>query len=225
MSSADVNPYQSGYMEPQKSEGTVKRPTGLLIFCVLILAFASLGLLGNVVGGVMLAMGGGKVDYKQQFGSQPNVEVNKEALAKLQGYGSIHGARNLGLLIAGVVVAFLLIVGSIASIYPFRWGAALLTISCLAAILFCVGQGIVMMMNMQDIVTVIKDYPDDFLIPEGDMDERAVEIMNSVMRITYTVIPIVTWVINGAKAVFYVAVILYLRKSNVRQFIQGTATA
>lgn len=223
MSSADVNPYQSGYMEPQKSEGTVKRPTGLLIFCVLILAFASLGLLGNIVGGVMLAISGGKVDYKQQLGSQPNMEVNPEALARLQGFSSIHGARNLGLLITGLVVGSLLILGSIASIYPLKWGGMLLTLACLSAILFCVGQGAVMMLNSQDIVSVMKDYPDDFYKPDGDMDERAVEMVHTIIRITYQAIPIVTWVISGAKAIFYVSVILYLRKSNVRQFIQGTA--
>lgn len=223
MSSADVNPYQSGNFEPARSAEAVRRPTGLLVFCVLILAFASLGLLGNVVGGVMLAMGGGKVDYKQQFGSQPNVEVNKEALERLQGYASVHGARNVGLLIAGVIVASLLILGSIGAIYPYRWGAALLTIGCLAAILFCIGQGVVMMMNMQDIVTVMKDYPDDFFVPEGDMDERAVEMMHTIVRMTYVVIPIITWVINAAKAIFYVVVILYLRKNNVQQFIRGAA--
>jgi hypothetical protein len=223
MSSAEANPYHSGNFEPARSEGPVRRPTGLLIFCVLIIAFASLGLLGNVVGGVMLALGGGKVDYKQQFGSQPNVEVNKEALTKLDAYSSVHGARNLGLLVAGILVASLLILGSVASIYPFRWGAAMLTIGCIAAILFCIGQGVVMMMNMQDIVTVMKDYPDDFFVPKGDVDERAVEMMHTIIRMTYTVIPIVTWVINAAKAVFYIVVILYLRKNNVQQFIRGVA--
>ena len=222
MSDAAMNPYHSGNYEPVTSTGPSKRPVGLLIICVLILVLASMGFMGGVVGAVMLAINGGKVDYKQQMGSQPNIDVNPDALAKMQMFSSSHSAKNIGLAIAGLMVASLLILGSIGAIYPFRWGPGLLSFACIAAILFLIGQGVVVMMIMQDILSVLKEYPDDFFIPKGDVDERAIEMMGTVMRISYTVIPIVTWVFNAVKIIFYISVVAYLRKRNVREFVQGT---
>jgi hypothetical protein len=221
MSEAAMNPYQSGTFEPARSAGPSKRPVGLLIISVLILVLASMGFMGSVFGAVMLAINGGKVDYKQQLGSQPNVDVNPEAMEKLQAFAPSHSAKNMVITIAGLIVSSLLILGSIGALYPFRWGPALLSLGCIAAIVFLIGQGVVVMMIMGDIVGVINAYPDNFFTPKGDTDERAVEMMGTVMRITYTVIPIVTWIFNAAKIIFYVAVVAYLRKKNVREFVQG----
>jgi hypothetical protein len=221
MSDAAMNPYASSNFEPAKSAGPSKRPVGLLIIGVVILVLASMGFMGSIFGAVMLAVNGGKVDYKQQLGSQPNVEVNPEAMAKLQDFAPSHSAKNIGITIAGLVVSILLVLGSIGAIYPFKWGPGLLSIGCIAAVFFLIAQGVIVMMIMNDIVGVMNAYPDNFFSPKGDVDDRAVEMMGTVMRITYTVIPIVTWILNAAKSIFYVAVVAYLRKKNVREFVQG----
>jgi hypothetical protein len=225
MSDAAVNPYRGPNYEPDnlaKELGPAKRPTGLLIFCVLILALASLGFLGSVFGGIMLAVNGGKTDYKQQFGSQPNAELNPDVKPKLDALGPSHSMRSIVATVAGIVVSSLLIIGSVAAIYPFRFGGAILTLGCIAAIVYLIGQGVITMMVMQDIVAILKEHPDDFFIPKDNADERQITMINQILVITYTVIPIVTWVFNAIKIIFYASVIGYLRKQNVRAFISGT---
>lgn len=225
MSDAPVNPYQSADYElshAAKDLGPAKRPTGLLIFCVLILALASLGFLGSMFGGVMLAANGGKMDYKQQFGAQPNAELNPEVVPKLAALGPSHSMRSIVTTVAGIVVSLLLIVGAVSAIYPLRMGGAILTLGCVAAIVFLVVQGVFTMMVMQDIVAILKQHPDDFFLPKDNADERQITMINQILTVTYTVIPIVTWVFNAIKIVFYISVIAYLRKRNVRAFISGT---
>jgi hypothetical protein len=225
MSDAAVNPFQGPNYEPSygaKDLGPAKRPTGLLIFCVLILALASLGFLGSLFGGIMLAANGGKMDYKQQLGSQPNAELNPEVIPRLDALGPSHATRQIVTTVGGIVVSLLLIIGAVSAIYPFRFGGAILTLGCIAAIVYLITQGVFTMMIMQDIVAILKDHPDDFFIPNDNADERQITMINQILKITYTVIPIVTWVFNALKIIFYASLIAYLRKQNVRAFISGT---
>jgi hypothetical protein len=190
----------------------------------LILVLASMGFLGSMVGAVMLAANGGKIDYKQQFGSQPNMDVNPEAMKKLEAYAPSHTAKNLGATIAGLLAASLLIVGAVASIYPFRWGPAALTMGCIVAILFLLIQGWLVQSISGDVLRVMNEYPDDFFSPKGNAGEQEVTVFTTIFKTTYTAMPIANWIFAGMKIIFYVAVIAYLRKANVREYVQGTST-
>lgn len=223
MSEAELNPYQVGTYAEAVSKGPRKRPTGLLIYCVIILTLASMGLLSNALTGIIFAVSGGKMDYEQQFKMQPNVRVNEEALAKMQSLAPAHGARSVGMIIAGLIVASLLIAGSVAAIYPIRSAGMILTVGCLVAILFLIGAGIAMTFTSLEVLGVMKEFPGNFFYPKGNANAQDAEFAETVQRVSNIVVPILIWVLSALKIIFYISLIAYLRKANVRQYLAETA--
>jgi len=220
MSDAYSNPYYSGEAPSSAAPPPVaKRPTGLLIFCVLLLAFASMGLLSSILAGAMLAATGGKVDYKQQFGAQPGIEIHPEALKQMQTLEGVHAIRNNVLTAASIGVAALLIFGAAAAIYPLRRGVFFLTIACSTAIVFLLAQAALTMMTMNELSGIVSQYPDNFVTATDEGDPQMAQVMMVTFNWTYKLAPIFIWVFNGLKCLFYLAVILYLRKETVRAFL------
>lgn len=228
MSTAEMNPYHSGNYEPAKSVGPAKRPTGLLVFCVIVIVFASMGLLGNIVTLGSYVVSGGAANYEGQFGKESPIDWNPEVLKKLTALGPTHSMRNIVVLVASFVIDLFALVTAVGAIMGKKWGYVGFTIAAALSIGLALGQAAAAQMSGGEINRIVAEQREqedgEIIVAKDDKDAQVAEFTSGVMAFTFGIIPIFMWIWGGIKAIFYASIVLYLRKSNVRAFFQGAAT-
>lgn len=228
MSTAEMNPYHSGNFDPVKSEsGPAKRPTGLLVLGVIVIVFASMGLMGSLTNLGAYIANGGAGNYEGQFGKESPINWNPELLKKLTALGPSHSMRNIAMLISSLLVDLFVLVSAVGAIMGKKWGHIGFIIGCVLSIGLAIGQAATAQMTSSEINRAISEQKeeenDQIIIAKDDKDSQMAEFTGNIMAMTFTIIPIFMWVWCGIKAIFYGSTALYLRKNNVRAYFQREA--
>lgn len=228
MSAAELNPYHAGNFDPVKADtGPAKRPTGLLVLAIIVIVFASMGLMGSLTNFGAYIANGGAGNYAGQFGDKSPINWNPEVLKKLTALGPAHSMRNIATLISSLIVDLFILVTAFGAIMGKKWGYAGFFIGCLLSIGLAVGQAASAHITSNEVSRVFseqKEQTDDqVIVAKDDKDAPAAEMTSKVMEFMFMFMPIFMWAWCGIKAIFYGSTALYLRKSNVRAYFQRAA--
>jgi hypothetical protein len=226
MSEQEPNPYQSNFdlAKPIVNDG-LKRPFGLLLFCVVVLIFASMGLMGDVATGIMYATSGGAANYAGQYGANSPVNWHPDLLKKLMLLSPTHAIRNWFLFIVPLTINLLLIVSSVATLLRKSWGIKVFAFAGVLSIFIAISQAVLTSMTGGEVSAAIAEHGGEVLVAKDADGEEMAETLGGIMKFTFQMIPPMMWVWCVTKAIFYTCFLIYLRKKNVREyFVQGSVT-
>lgn len=225
MSDASLNPYQSEYYPaPTPVSSESKRPIGLIVFCVIVIVFASMGMMGNIATGVIYMVNGGAANYAEQYGKESPVQWHPDLLKKLMVLSPAHSTRNLGILFCSLFVDFLLLVAASAALMRKSWGQSLFAVACVLSIFMAIGQATIVTMTSGELRAAMAEHGEQVLVPNGENgDANMAEMMGRIMSTTFQIMPAIMWGWSGLKIIFYVSLFLYLRKKNVRAYFLAPA--
>jgi hypothetical protein len=228
MSTAELNPYQSGNFDPVKAdEGPAKRPTGLLVLAIIVIVFASMGLLANLGTIATYIANGGAANYEGQFGKSSPFDWHPAVLAKLNLLAPTHSLRNIVALVASLIVDMFVFVTAIAAVTGKKWGRTGFTIGCALSIALAIGQAAIAHVTSGEVNQIVSEHQEEtgegIIVAKNAKDEEMAEFTSKAMEFGFMIVPFFMWAWCGIKAIFYGSTILYLRKNNVRAYFQRAA--
>ncbi len=195
-------------------------PKGLKAICIIAIILGSLGILLSIVSGVGLVLGPAisSAISPQQPGLDPGMrEAQEKMQQEIQAVAQEYTALSAVTVVMHLLTAILLLAGGIMTLKRNHKGTVILTIGCVLAIVYEVGQGMLNAVIQLQTVPIVKSFAQDAFARagQGQAAPEALEVMPQIMVALVFVGLAFSVAVILAKCIFYLISIFYLRKPQV----------